>query len=79
MKYSTRSLTVRSDRGHLVTPAATFSTNFVRDAASGLESVSDAEILEATLRILARRVATGSVIANMNDAKKYLAVRFGDL
>src|SRR5450755_1808558 len=39
----------------------------------------DSEIVSAALGILAKRIAKGSIIKNMEDAKKYLAVRFADL
>ena len=41
--------------------------------------VMDSEIVSAALGILARRIAKGSIIKNMEDAKRYLAVRCADL
>ena len=79
MKYSTRSLTHRSHSGQLVSPPDTFSTDFVRDAAVGLQSVPDADIVAAAFRILAKQVAHGSLIKNMEAAKQYLILRFGEL
>src|ERR1017187_7559956 len=79
MKYSTRSLSHRSHSGQLVSPPDTFSTDFVLDAAVGLQSVPDADIVAAAFRILAKRVAHGSLIKNMEAAKQYLMLRFGEL
>ena len=79
MKYSTKSLRVRSDCGSLCKVPETFSTNFVRDAASGLASVPDSEIIEAALNILAKRMSRGSVLASPRAARDYLALRFGQV
>jgi DNA repair protein RadC len=79
MRYSTKSLRVRSDCGSLCKVPETFSTNFVRDAASGLASVPDSEIIEAALNILAKRMSRGSVLASPRAARDYLALRFGQV
>jgi len=79
MKYATRSLKVRSESGRLVEHADTVSTDFVRDAAVGLQSVPDSEILEAAFRILARRMAKGSVLTSPKDTQRYLTLRFAEL
>ena len=79
MKYATRSLIQRSESGRLVALPSTVSTDFVRDAAIGLESVPDAEILDAAFRILARRVAKGSVLGSPRDTQRYLTLRFAEL
>jgi DNA repair protein RadC len=79
MPRSLQSLAVRSNRGHINPPADAFSTDFVRPLESGPTPVRDAEIASAALNILARRIAKGSIIQNMEDAKKYLAVRFAGL
>src|ERR1700730_12395432 len=79
MKYSTKSLRVRSDCGSLCKVPETFSTNFVRDAASGLALVPDSEIIEAALKILAKRMSRGSVLASPRAARDYLALRFGQV
>jgi DNA repair protein RadC len=79
MSRSLPLLAVRSNRGHVRPPADTFSTDFLRPSESGPAPVRDAEIINAALEILASRIATGSVIQNMEDAKKYLAVRFAGL
>jgi DNA repair protein RadC len=79
MTRSLSSLAVRSNRGHICPEADTFSTAFVRPSKSGPTPVRDAEIVSAALNILAGRIANGSIIRNMEDAKKYLAVRFAGL
>lgn len=79
MSRSLPSLAVRSNRGHISPHAGTFSTDFVHQSEAGPTPVRDSEIVSAALNILARRIAKGSVIQNMEDAKKYLAVRFADL
>jgi DNA repair protein RadC len=79
MKYSTKSLRLRSDCGALCKAPETFSTNFVRDAASGLALVPDSEIIEAALNILAKRMSRGSLLASPRAARDYLALRFGQV
>jgi DNA repair protein RadC len=79
MKYSTKSLNVRSDRGALCSPPETFSTNFVREASEAVSAVPDSEIIEAALRILAKRMARGSLLANPQAARDYLALRFSEV
>ena len=74
-----KSLAVRSNRGHIKQPADISSTDFVRHSQTGQVPVMDSEIVSAALGILAKRIAKGSIIKNMEDAKKYLAVRFADL
>ena len=73
------SLAVRSNRGHINQPADISSTDFVRQSVAGQTPIMDSEIISAALGILAKRIAKGSIIKNMEDAKKYLAVRFADL
>ena len=79
MKYSMKSLKLRSDCGALCKAPETFSTNFVRDAASGLASVPDSEIIEAALKILSKRMSRGSLLASPRAARDYLALRFGQV
>jgi DNA repair protein RadC len=74
-----KSLVVRSNRGHIQKPTDMSSTDFVRQTPTGQTPVMDSEIVSAALGILAKRIAKGSIIKNMEDAKKYLAVRFADL
>ncbi len=79
MKYSTRSLAIRSQSGRLGRVADSFSTDFVREADMGLKSVPDSEILEAAFRILAKRMARGSALASPEKTKQYLNLRFAEL
>lgn len=79
MKYTMKSLSLRSDCGALCKPPETFSTNFVRDAANGLASVPDSEIIEAALKILSKRMSRGSLLASPRAARDYLALRFGQV
>jgi DNA repair protein RadC len=79
MKYSAKSLRMRSDCGSLCMVLGTFSTNFVRDAASCLALVPDSEIIEAALKILAKRMSRGSLLASPRAARDYLALRFGQV
>lgn len=74
-----KSLIVRSNRGHIKQPAEISTTDFVRPSVTGLTAVLDSEIVSAALGILAKRIVKGSIIRNMEDAKKYLAVRFADI
>jgi DNA repair protein RadC len=74
-----KSLAVRSNRGHIQQPTDISSTDFVRQSLTGQTPVMDSEIVSAALGILAKRIAKGSIIKNMEDAKKYLAIRFADL
>jgi DNA repair protein RadC len=79
MKYSLKSLNSRSECGSIGKAPESFSTSFVRDAANGLASVPDSEIIEAALKILAKRLSRGSVLASPRAARDYLALRFGQL
>jgi len=79
MKYAYKSLNHRTDCGALITPAESFSTNFVRDAATGLASVPDSEIIEAALKILSKRLSRGSLLSSPKAARDYLVLRFGSV
>jgi DNA repair protein RadC len=79
MKYAYKSLNHRSDCGALCPPAESFSTNFVRDAATGVASVPDSEIIEAALKILSKRMSRGSLLSSPKAARDYLALRFGNV
>ncbi len=79
MKYAYKSLNRRSDSGALCPPAESFSTNFVRDAATGLASVPDSEIIDAALKILSKRMSRGSLLSSPKAARDYLALRFGEV
>jgi DNA repair protein RadC len=74
-----RKLAVRSDRGHIVAPAETFSTQFMQPNKDGYTSVNDEAIVEAALGILAKRVSHGSVLSSPKTVKDYLVTRLADL
>jgi len=78
MKYS-KSLNVRSDCGALIPKPETFSTNFVREVSETINAVPDSEIISAALRILAKRMARGSLLASPRAARDYLALRFSEV
>jgi DNA repair protein RadC len=79
MKYSMKSLNLRSECGALCKAPETFSTNFVRDAAGALASVPDSDIIEAALKILSKRLSRGSVLSSPRATRDYLAIRFGQV
>ena len=79
MKYSTKSLNVRSDRGSLSPQPESFSTNFVREMSEAVSAVPDSEIISAALRILAKRMARGSVLSSPKSTRDYLTLRFGEV
>jgi DNA repair protein RadC len=79
MKQSIRTLSQRSESGALAPAEATYSTDFKRSTSNGIAAVADADIIDAALAILAKRVSRGPVMRNMEDAKRYLALRFADL
>jgi DNA repair protein RadC len=74
-----KSLAVRSDRGHVVTPAPAFSTGFLEQKADGLAPLSDTVVIEAALSILAKRIARGSVMSSPQAVKEFLTLRLSDL
>lgn len=75
---SYRALIVRSDRGHVRTPAPTFTSGLVRDGDERV-TLSDDEVIAEALRILAQRMMRGSALTNPQATREYLAVRFADL
>jgi DNA repair protein RadC len=78
MKRS-RTLAVRSDRGHVQTPPVTCSTGLFEQTATGYAPASDEDVIQAALAVLARRVATGSVLSSPRDVKDFLIARLSDL
>ena len=74
---SYKHLAVRSDRGYIIAPAASFSTGIVRD---GDTSLSDDEIIAVAMGILAKRMMNGGpVLANPGTTRDYLRLRLADL
>ncbi len=76
---SYRKLAVRSDRGHVIPPTATFTSGFVRETASGYQPVTDDAVIESALTIVAKRVARGSMLASPKAVKDFLVLRLADL
>jgi hypothetical protein len=74
-----KKLTVRSDRGYVVAPPETFSTGFFEQTQTGMAPVADSAVIEASLAILAKRVARGSVLSSPSAVKNFLVTRLVDL
>jgi DNA repair protein RadC len=74
-----KKLAVRSDRGYIAAPPETFSTAFFEQTETGIAPVSDSAVIEASLAILARRVARGSVLSSPSAVKHFLVTRLADL
>jgi DNA repair protein RadC len=74
-----KKLAVRSDRGYVVAPPETFSTRFFEQTATGIAPVADSAVIEASLAILAKRVARGSVLSSPSTVKNFLVTRLADL
>src|ERR1700722_11081280 len=74
-----KKLAVRSDRGYVVAPPETFSTRFFEQTKTGIAPVADSLVIEASLAILAKRVARGSVLSSPSTVKNFLVTRLADL
>ncbi len=74
-----KKLAVRSDRGHVAAPPETFSTRFFEQTETGIVPVADSAVIEASLGILAKRVARGSVLSSPSAVKHFLVTRLADL
>jgi DNA repair protein RadC len=74
-----KKLAVRSDRGYVVAPPETFSTGFFEQTKTGMAPVADSAVIEASLAILAKRVARGSVLSSPSAVKNFLVTRLADL
>jgi DNA repair protein RadC len=74
-----KKLAVRSDRGYVVAPPETFSTRFFEQTETGFAPVADSAVIEASLAILAKRVARGSVLSSPSTVKNFLVTRLADL
>jgi len=74
-----KKLAVRSDRGYVVAPSETFSTRFFEQTGTGIAPVADSAVIEASLAILAKRVARGSVLSSPSTVKNFLVTRLADL
>src|SRR5450631_4175319 len=74
-----KKLAVRSDRGYVVAPPETFSTGFFQQTDTGIAPVADSAVIEASLAILAKRVARGSVLSSPSAVKHFLVTRLADM
>jgi DNA repair protein RadC len=74
-----KKLAVRSDGGYVVAPPETFSTRFFEQTETGIVPVADSAVIEASLGILAKRVARGSVLSSPSAVKHFLVTRLADL
>ncbi len=74
-----KKLAVRSDRGSVVPAPETFSTGFFEQTETGIVPVADSAVIEASLAILAKRVARGSVLSSPSAVKHFLVNRLADL
>lgn len=79
MRSIIRSLTIKSESGHIEPKPDLFTSGFVRETAEGYVQVSDEAVIEAALKLLSARVAKGPLLSSPKTVKDYLRVRFGDL
>ena len=79
MRSVIRHLRIKPDSGRLDAKVDTFTTDFVRESAGSYLPVSDEFVIETALKILARRVASGSLLSSPNAVKSYLRLRLADL
>jgi DNA repair protein RadC len=63
----------------VVAPPETFSTGFFQQTKTGIAPVADSAVIEASLAILAKRVARGSVLSSPSAVKHFLVTRLADL
>jgi hypothetical protein len=75
----TRKLTVRTDRGRIDPPAASYSSGLLQQTESGLVPVCDSDLIEAALAVLAKQVSRGSVLDSPQVVKNFLITRLADL
>ena len=59
-----QSLVRKLPRGYVAAPPETFSTGFFEQTETGIAPVADSAVIEASLAILAKRVARGSVLSS---------------
>lgn len=78
-KTSARKLFVLLDRGVLIPPAASSTSNIVAESDVGYRSLDDDEVIAEALRILSRRLVFGPALSNPQATRDYLALRFAGL
>ena len=74
-----KKLAVRSDRGSTVVAPETFSSGFFAQTTDGMVPVGDSAVIEASLAILAKRVARGPVLSSPSAVKNFLITRLADI
>jgi DNA repair protein RadC len=82
MRHSMRSapsLNVRPRVISLAHSAPSFTTGLVADTGSAMVQLSDDEIIDMALRVLAQRVSNSTQLDNPEAARQYLALRFAGL
>ena len=79
MRKLTKSLSVRSADGKIQPTPDSFTTGFVRETSAGYLPISDSEVIDMALRILAERVTQGPVMSSPRVVKDFLRLRFSGL
>jgi len=79
MRSIIKSLKNGPDSGHMEAKIEAFSTGLMREAAGAYLAVSDDIVISTALKLLAQRVAKGSLLSSPNAVKNYLRLRFADL
>jgi len=79
MRNIVKSLTIKPDSGRVERKVDSFTSGLVRETAGVYIPASDDAVVDAALKILAQRVAKGSVLSSPNAVKSYLRMRFADL
>ncbi len=79
MRNVIKSLMVRPDDGRIGAKIEVFTTGLVRETAGTYVPVSDEVVIDTAFKLLARRVAKGSLMSSPQAVKNYLRLRFADL
>ena len=79
MRSVIKSLKNRPDSGHMEAKIEAFSTDLKRETDGAYLAVSDEFVISTALKLLAQRVAKGSLLSSPNAVKNYLRLRFADL
>jgi DNA repair protein RadC len=79
MRSVIKSLKNRPDSGHMEAKIEAFSTGLMRETDGSYLPVSDDIVINTALKLLAQRVAKGSLLSSPDAVKNYLRLRFADL
>jgi DNA repair protein RadC len=79
MRKVIKSLRIKSDDGRIDAKIEVFTTGLVRETAGAYMPVSDEEVMETALKLLAQRVVKGSLMSSPSAVKNYLRLRFAEL